>query len=121
VQEKADSIHSLDMEYQEATHKTKMVLRDEEARRLKLQTLLLKDDNAVIREELSQKDKWIGELRGKLGYTQDQLQLSMDLTRAQEKQVLSQARELANLKVCLAMGLYMNDRADTDTRRKSSH
>lgn len=109
------------MEYQEATHKTKMVLRDEEARRLKLQTLLLKDDNAVIREELSRKDKWIGELGGKLSYTQDKLQLSMDLARAQEKQVLSQARELANLKVCLAVGSYTKDRANTDTRRNSSH
>jgi hypothetical protein len=104
MQESADSIHSLDMEYQEAAHKTRMVLRDEEARRLKLQTLLLKDDNAVIREELSRKDKYIGELRGKLRYTQEQLQIWMDQTRAQDKQVLSQARELANLKVWFTLG-----------------
>lgn len=87
------------MEYQEATHKTRMVLRDEEARRLKLRSLLLQDDNAIIRDELGRKANLIKDLKAKLNSTQQQVDIWMDKARSTEKKVLSQARELANLKV----------------------
>lgn len=65
---------------------------------MKLRTLLLRGDNATIRDELALKEEHIKQLVAKHDAIHEQLQNSTQKAHTQEKQMRIQARELANLR-----------------------
>ena len=92
-------MHSLDIGYQTATHKTEILVKDEEARRLKLRSQLLRNDNATIKEDLARKEERIRELVAQHEAVLEQLHRTSEKARQQENRTRSLERELANVKV----------------------
>lgn len=92
-------IHNLELARQQGLHQTELIKRDEAARRLKLRTLALKDSNATLKGNLSQKDslqqQWIKQ--------RDQLRAELDeakeIIRSHETRARKQNVELTTLKV----------------------
>jgi len=97
--QRAETMHSLDIGYQTATHKTEILVKDEEARRLKLRSQLLRNDNATIKEDLARKEERIKELLAQHEALQKQLHRTSEKARQQENRTRSLERELANVKV----------------------
>jgi chromosome segregation ATPase len=92
-------MHNLDIGYQKASHKTELIVKDEEARRLKLRSQLLRNDNATIKDDLAKKEERIKELVAQHEALQEQLHSASEKARQQENRMRSLERELANLKV----------------------
>jgi peptidoglycan hydrolase CwlO-like protein len=86
------------MAYEEALRNTDMIIRDEGSRRLRLRILMLENENDDLHEQLALGDdridvreQEIEELRGQLGYAQEEI-------CRQEAELRTRARELQNLK-----------------------
>jgi Ni,Fe-hydrogenase III large subunit len=92
-------IHDLDEQYRRAAHECDLVVRDEEARRLKVRTLVFRDDASSLKDQLAQRDVRIRELVEQVDIIRAQLDEANEKSRRQEKLVQSQAREINNLKV----------------------
>ncbi|ROV95723.1 hypothetical protein VMCG_07609 [Cytospora schulzeri] len=60
--QRAEAIHQLDLKYRGAMHQTDLVLKDEEARRLKLRLLVIRDEADTLRDQLADKDNRIRQL-----------------------------------------------------------
>ena len=82
-----------------------MVIKDEDARRLRLQIILLQNEKDELHEQLGSADDRIdileqegGEIRAELDHTRDDLQ-------RQETECRIQARELSIMKVRLPLPL----------------
>lgn len=89
----------LDMKYQDTMHHTDLVVKDEEARRLKLRVVVLRDEVAILRDQLTDKESRIR----KLSQQYDDIVVQLDRVNQtcinQETQLRSQARQQAELKV----------------------
>lgn len=81
-------------------HQTDLVVKDEEARRLKLRIVLLRDETATLRDQMAQKDSQIYTLSQQYDDIRAQLDRTNKTCAEQENQLRSQAREQASLKVC---------------------
>lgn len=101
-------IHNLDIGYQKTSHRAELIVKDEEARRLKLQGLLLRDENSAINDTLAQKEEIIKKLLAQHEDIQEQLQSTSEKARQQELRMRSQARELTNLKASSAYQAYFD-------------
>lgn len=92
-------LHELEVQHQKSTHETFLINRDEEARRLKVQSLLLRDENAEVAETLYKKDAQISALTRQ----RDQLRLEVDngmqSSLAQGMRLKKQDPDIANLRV----------------------
>jgi predicted nucleic acid-binding Zn-ribbon protein len=94
--QRIDTIHELDIQHQLAIHESDMVGKDEELRRLKLRVLMLKDDQALLNDQLTDKCNRIRSL------TQECESLRAELNSCQNEsqgQSRTQTREIAALKV----------------------
>lgn len=80
-------------------HQTNLVVKDEEARRLKLRVVVLRDEAATLRDQVADKDSRIR----KLSQQYDDIRVQLDQIKQtcinQETQLRSQARQQSELKV----------------------
>jgi predicted RNase H-like nuclease (RuvC/YqgF family) len=79
------------------------VVKDEEARRLKLRSMILRDETSTLNDQLAQKDARIKQLVDQLDDVRSQLDGAQEKSRRQDKLMQSQAREISNLKVSLSV------------------
>ncbi|KND88972.1 hypothetical protein TOPH_06383 [Tolypocladium ophioglossoides CBS 100239] len=96
--ERKTRIHELELKRRDNIHKTDSISRDEEARLLKLKLLALRDDNATLKDKISQKDARINALTNQSDQVRVELDESKQAARAQETRMKKQDLELANLK-----------------------
>lgn len=88
------------MSYQDAIYQTGLVVKDEEARRLKLRVVVLRDEAATLRDQLADKDSRIRKLSQKYDDNCVQLDHLNQTCASQETQLRSQVRQHSELKVC---------------------
>ncbi|KAG5928584.1 hypothetical protein E4U42_000392 [Claviceps africana] len=91
-------IHELELLRQEALHKTESITRDEEARLLQLRILILRDDNADLRDEIGQRNFKISAMMRDADQLRLDLEGSKETMRAQEAQLKKQDMEMVKLK-----------------------
>lgn len=82
-------------------HQTDLVVKDEEARRLKLRVIVLRDEAAALRDQLSDKDSKLYRLSQQHDDIRVQLDHLSQTCANQETQLRSQARQQSELKVQL--------------------
>jgi 21S rRNA (uridine2791-2'-O)-methyltransferase len=75
------------------------LIKDEEARRVKLRGMLLGDEATSLKEQLAKRDSRLKELVDAVEDTRIQLEGAQERCRRQDMLVASQARQIANLKV----------------------
>lgn len=104
--QRADVIHELDIKYRESTHKTEILVKDEETRRMRLRSMVLSDEAASLKGAVAQRESRIKSLAEQTSDARAQLDSLQEKCRRQEKMMQNQAREIANLKVCSAEVLW---------------
>lgn len=87
------------MRYHNAMHQTDLVVKDEEARRLKVRVVVLRDETAALRDQLADKDGKISKLSQQHDDIRVQLEHLNQTCASQETQLRSQARQQSELKV----------------------
>ncbi|ROV89636.1 hypothetical protein VSDG_08089 [Cytospora chrysosperma] len=97
--QRTEAIHQLDLKYRGAMHQTDLIIKDEEARRLKLRVLVLRDDAATLRDQLADKDSRIHQLSKQYDDVRSQLDVMKQTCQDQENQLRSQAQQHTELKV----------------------
>jgi uncharacterized protein (DUF2132 family) len=85
-----------------AMHGAKVIAKDEELRRQKLRALLLRDEKAVLQDQLVQKDTKIDSLMTKCQELEEELRQTRAMARKQETQMKGQARDICMLQVRVA-------------------
>lgn len=80
-------------------HQTDLVVKDEEARRLKLRVLVLRDEANTLRDQLADKNSNIYKLSQQYAETREQLDRKNRTCAEQETQLRSYARQQSELKV----------------------
>lgn len=101
-QRRSNRIHDLEIKHQDAIHKTNMISRDEESRRLKLQLLILGDQKSAAEDQLVAKEETMKSLAAKYHTLQAELDATKETMRKQDGQLKTQARDFAHLQVCPA-------------------
>ncbi|KAK3902230.1 hypothetical protein C8A05DRAFT_34070 [Staphylotrichum tortipilum] len=91
-------LHELDVKYRHTVHVCDLLGKDEEARRLKLRSMVLSDEASSLKDQLAQRDARIKELVDIVDDVRAQLDGAHDKARRQDNLMQSQAREIANLK-----------------------
>lgn len=89
----------LDLKYHGAMHQTDLIVKAEEARRLKLRVIVLRDELAVFRDQLADKNGRISDLMQQYEDTCAQLDRMNQTCKDQEDQLRLQARQYSDLKV----------------------
>lgn len=87
------------MAYAESLRKSEFIAKDEGARRLRLQVLLLEAENDDLHEQLAIEDDRIDELERETEDLQRQLDNREAQSRRDENEMRLQTRELNNMKV----------------------
>ncbi|GJN86666.1 hypothetical protein PLIIFM63780_010247 [Purpureocillium lilacinum] len=95
--ERTTRIHQLELRRRDNIHKTESIGRDEEARRLKVRALAMRDDTAALKEKITQKDAKIMALKKQSDAVRVELDDAKRAARAQEARLKKQDIELANL------------------------
>lgn len=80
-------------------HQTDLVVKDEEARRLKLRVIVLRDEVAVLRDQLAEKDDRISNLSQQYDDICAELGRMNQTCQDQADQLRLQARQQSDLKV----------------------
>lgn len=80
-------------------HQSNVIVKEEDTRRHRLRSVVLRDENATLREQLSQKDVRIKKLAQECDGMRDQLEAVNRTCQDQQKQLRAQARDQSNLKV----------------------
>lgn len=102
----SETVQDLDLKYRRAVHECDILVRDEEARRLKVRSIILQDEATGFRDQLAQRDIRIKDLIEQISDFRDQLAAVDEKSRRQDNIMQSQMREIANLKVSqLALSL----------------
>jgi len=97
--QRAELLHEVDMKYRQTSHKTELLIKDEETRRMKLRSMVLADETVSLKEQMSSRSARIKALMEQADDARAQLQSSQEKCRRQEKLMQTQSREIANLKV----------------------
>ena len=87
------------MSYKEAVCGAEAVVKDESERRLRLQILMLENENDDLTEQLGKADDQIDALALESDEMRAQLENAQADASRQENDLKSQARELSNIKV----------------------
>ncbi|CAN8105928.1 unnamed protein product [Discula destructiva] len=101
----------LDMKYQDSMHQTGLVVKDEEARRLELRVVVLRDEAATLRDQLADKDSRIRKLSQQHDDLCVQLERLNQTCAKQDTQLRSQARQQSELKAELLSASNMSESA----------
>ncbi|POR37464.1 Uncharacterized protein TPAR_02323 [Tolypocladium paradoxum] len=96
--ERKTRIHELELKRRDNIHKMDSIGRDEEARLLKLKLLALRDDNAALKDKISQRDARITTMTKQGDLVRLELDEGKEAARAQETRMKKQDLELANLR-----------------------
>jgi hypothetical protein len=91
----------LELAYEQSLRNSDLIVKEEGARRLRLQILLLEDENDELHEHLAVQDDSIDRLELERAELQVQLDHADAESRHYEGELRLQARELNNLKVRL--------------------
>ncbi|KAK5661639.1 hypothetical protein OQA88_9739 [Cercophora sp. LCS_1] len=94
---RADVIHDLEMKYQHHSHQTTLVVKDEESRRMKLRSMVLRDENSSLKDVTNKRENRIKDLLEEIKDTRSQMISLRDKCRRQDKVLQSQTRQIANL------------------------
>ncbi|KAK3295042.1 uncharacterized protein B0H64DRAFT_200795 [Chaetomium fimeti] len=97
-EERTETMHNLDMKYRQATHDCDLVVKNEETRRLKLRSMVLRDETSGVKDQLAQRDLRVKELVAQIDDVRSQLDSAQEKSRRQDNLMQSQAREITNLK-----------------------
>lgn len=89
----------LEMAYQEALQKADLIVKDEGARRLRLNNLLLQHENEDLQEELAMEGDRIDLLENDGDGLRAQVELAEEEARRYESELRVQTREVNNLRV----------------------
>ncbi|KAF3760690.1 hypothetical protein M406DRAFT_296100 [Cryphonectria parasitica EP155] len=108
-EQRMQEIHILDMTYQDTMHQTDLVVKDEEARRLKLRVVVLQDEVAALRDQLTNKISQISHLSEKYDEIYVHLDHMNQTCISQEAQLRSQTRQQSELKAELLCASNMSD------------
>lgn len=92
-------IHDLTMKHQSNIHEMDLVNRDEQARQLKLRVLSLRDDNAILSDQISQKDARVRSLHRQYEDVRTELDQAKRTAKSQDARLQKQNKELTELKV----------------------
>lgn len=87
------------MAYRESIQKSDIIVHDEEARRLRLQILLLENEKDDLRERLALDDERIDILEEERDKLQLELQIRQEDASRYSNELRSKDREVNNLKV----------------------
>lgn len=99
-------LHDLDLKYRHTVHGCDLLVKDEETRRMKLRSMLSRDEASSLKEQLAQRDVRVKELVDQVDDARSQLDSLRERCRRQDLLMKTQAREIANLKV----GQYIGKR-----------
>ena len=105
-------MHNLDKEYQKAIHECDLVVKTEEARRLKVRSMVLRDETSGVKDQLAQRDLRVKELVEQIEDVRSQLDNAQEKSRRQDNLMQSQTREITNLKVNLTASLASESSSD---------
>lgn len=97
--QRAEAIHMLDLKYRGTMHQTDLIVKDEEARRLKLRVIVLRDEVAVLRDQLAEKEDRISDVSQQYEDICAQLGRMDQTCKEQADQLRLQARQQSDLKV----------------------
>ncbi|KAI1826520.1 hypothetical protein F4861DRAFT_537097 [Xylaria intraflava] len=102
----AQSLHDLELKHQKNASETELLLKDEDARRLRLRILLLRDENTSLQNQVDLNHSANAKLTTQCDNLGVQIEAKIALVRSQEEQLRKQEREYSNLKAELQT---MND------------
>ncbi|KAK0386692.1 hypothetical protein NLU13_6526 [Sarocladium strictum] len=91
-------IHDLELARQQRLHQTELIKRDEDARRLKLKTIALRDDNAALKDSLSQKESYYRQWIKQRDQLRAELDEARDMIRSHEARAKKQTLEMTSLR-----------------------
>jgi hypothetical protein len=104
--QRAEVLHDLDMKYHQISHKTELLVKDEETRRMKLRSMVLADEAVSLKDKMSSRSARIKALTEQIDDARAQLQSAQEKYRRQEKLMQTQSREISNLKVGFALSQF---------------
>lgn len=99
--QRTELLHDLDLKYRQSVHDCDLLVKDEDARRLKLRSMVLRDEAALVKDRVAHRDARINELLEQIEDVRIQLQGAEEKSRRQDKLIQAHSREIANLKVRL--------------------
>ncbi|KAK3350181.1 hypothetical protein B0T25DRAFT_549988 [Lasiosphaeria hispida] len=97
-EKRTEVIHGQDMNYQDVAHKSDLLVKEEQGRRLRLRSMLLRDENASLKDQIAQRDSRLKSIAEQVEDTRAQLESVQEKSRRQEKLLQTQAREVASLR-----------------------
>ncbi|KAI2638778.1 hypothetical protein GGS26DRAFT_542826 [Hypomontagnella submonticulosa] len=113
VDKRGELLHSLELKHQKNGSDTELLIKDEDARRLRLRILMLKDENTSLRDQIALNNDVNTKLTTQRDDLRAQIEAKIEVVRSQEKQLRKQEREYSNLKAELqAMNNATNDSAN---------
>ncbi|KAF7546158.1 hypothetical protein G7046_g9381 [Stylonectria norvegica] len=116
--ERSARIHDLDMKHQGSVHQIDLVNRDEEARRLKLRALTLRDENAILKDRLLQREARLSNLTKCSDGVRAELEEAKENAKLQETRMKTQAKELSSLKTELkSLNESMQESSETLSKK----
>ncbi|KXX74422.1 hypothetical protein MMYC01_208887 [Madurella mycetomatis] len=97
-EKRTEVLHDLDLKYRNSIHECNLLIKDEEARRIRLRSMLHRDEASSLRDLLAQKDVRVKELVDQVDDIRGQLDSAREKSRRQDNLMRTQSREIANLK-----------------------
>ena len=92
--------HSFELAYEKCLRRSEILYEEEKARQLRVNILLLEDDNDDLHTQLSQDDYRIDELEGSVQDMQNHLDTVEGEAERLRAELRMKTREVENLKVC---------------------
>ncbi|KAI2630033.1 hypothetical protein GGS21DRAFT_211569 [Xylaria nigripes] len=100
------SLHDLELRHQKNASEFDLLVKDEDARRLRLRIMSLRDENSALRDQVDLNNSANTKLITRCDNLSAQIEAKIALIRSQEEQLRKQEREYSNLKAELQT---MND------------
>ncbi|KAH8887772.1 hypothetical protein GQ53DRAFT_826768 [Thozetella sp. PMI_491] len=97
-EKRTETLHELDLKYQNIGHRADLLVKDEEARRLRVRNVLTRDENDSLKDQLSLSDEKIKDLVNQGNMARNRLDSATQKSSQQERRLRSQTREIANMK-----------------------
>lgn len=97
--QKTERMFELEMRYKQAVHQTDLLVREEDGRRMKLRSMVLRDDNSSLKDQVAHRDNRIKILIQRADDARHLIESIQQQCARQEKQIQAQMREIAHLKV----------------------
>ncbi|KAL0469890.1 hypothetical protein QR685DRAFT_527837 [Neurospora intermedia] len=97
-EQKTERMFELEMRYKQAVHQTDLLVREEDGRRMKLRSMVLRDDNSSLKDQVAHRDNRIKILIQRADDARHLIESIQQQCARQEKQIQAQMREIAHLK-----------------------